>query len=426
MDNTNEVRKPFGSNRRLSQATTAVRVGQTRQDDPPSIIDPGYPDVSGFSIRNSPVEAASSAPLSVPPSVSSQEALQAPPQGPCNWNSWYSPFEARDSFEPEARREPTEFTISQPDPQADSLYPNQSAAMPLYSLARPPSEAAEAQPYRYGRAHMPRAGLSVSSQVPLLVRVSSRAPLSVSPQTPSQAPLEALPQAVEAQSYQPDWAGSSHGIANSGESRGGAPARMGGRNTFQIPVQNGPLHHRYPSPALAPSTTGALVPPQPELAYGPPSGPISSAVPGYNAVPPPDYTPGMQYSSSNYFIYTPSNIPYQGYTSAVSSPQQSSANDLGHHVSPDIDSDSAGSQRQSRSQSSKAKGKGDKKQRTTTGCYTCRARRIKCDEGKPACRNCQKGGWACDEYDRSRVLRDEEGKVMKPPTRPVQVRAKKQ
>lgn len=39
------------------------------------------------------------------------------------------------------------------------------------------------------------------------------------------------------------------------------------------------------------------------------------------------------------------------------------------------------------------------KRRTKTGCLTCRKRRIKCDEGHPTCRNCQKSKRECAGYD---------------------------
>ncbi|PSK37509.1 hypothetical protein B9Z65_2251 [Elsinoe australis] len=39
------------------------------------------------------------------------------------------------------------------------------------------------------------------------------------------------------------------------------------------------------------------------------------------------------------------------------------------------------------------------KRRTKTGCLTCRKRRIKCDEGHPSCRNCQKSKRECLGYD---------------------------
>jgi hypothetical protein len=35
------------------------------------------------------------------------------------------------------------------------------------------------------------------------------------------------------------------------------------------------------------------------------------------------------------------------------------------------------------------------KKRTKTGCQTCRARRVKCDEGKPECNNCVKARREC-------------------------------
>ncbi|RPA81859.1 trimeric LpxA-like protein [Ascobolus immersus RN42] len=36
--------------------------------------------------------------------------------------------------------------------------------------------------------------------------------------------------------------------------------------------------------------------------------------------------------------------------------------------------------------------------RTKTGCITCRRRKKKCDEGKPECTNCKRGGFNCEGY----------------------------
>ncbi|CBF73568.1 Zn(II)2Cys6 transcription factor [Aspergillus nidulans FGSC A4] len=33
-----------------------------------------------------------------------------------------------------------------------------------------------------------------------------------------------------------------------------------------------------------------------------------------------------------------------------------------------------------------------------TGCFTCKQRRVKCDEGKPACQNCERTGRRCEGY----------------------------
>lgn len=36
--------------------------------------------------------------------------------------------------------------------------------------------------------------------------------------------------------------------------------------------------------------------------------------------------------------------------------------------------------------------------RTKTGCLTCRSRKKKCDENKPTCKNCERGGFTCQGY----------------------------
>lgn len=40
-----------------------------------------------------------------------------------------------------------------------------------------------------------------------------------------------------------------------------------------------------------------------------------------------------------------------------------------------------------------------KRQRTFTGCRTCRRRRVKCDERKPTCRHCERLKLECEGYD---------------------------
>lgn len=37
--------------------------------------------------------------------------------------------------------------------------------------------------------------------------------------------------------------------------------------------------------------------------------------------------------------------------------------------------------------------------KTFTGCWTCRERRVKCDEEHPRCQRCQRSGWECKGYD---------------------------
>ncbi|CRG88184.1 hypothetical protein PISL3812_05211 [Talaromyces islandicus] len=41
--------------------------------------------------------------------------------------------------------------------------------------------------------------------------------------------------------------------------------------------------------------------------------------------------------------------------------------------------------------------------RSRTGCRTCRARHVKCDETPVACNNCTSAGWKCDGYDANRA-----------------------
>ncbi|ATZ57742.1 hypothetical protein BCIN_15g02830 [Botrytis cinerea B05.10] len=36
--------------------------------------------------------------------------------------------------------------------------------------------------------------------------------------------------------------------------------------------------------------------------------------------------------------------------------------------------------------------------KTRTGCWTCRKRRVKCDEKKPDCSRCEASGFKCDGY----------------------------
>lgn len=45
-----------------------------------------------------------------------------------------------------------------------------------------------------------------------------------------------------------------------------------------------------------------------------------------------------------------------------------------------------------------------RKQRARTGCLTCRARRVKCDEQKPDCRRCITANVACAGYEEQRVV----------------------
>ncbi|KAB8621913.1 hypothetical protein FH972_026022 [Carpinus fangiana] len=42
--------------------------------------------------------------------------------------------------------------------------------------------------------------------------------------------------------------------------------------------------------------------------------------------------------------------------------------------------------------------------RTKTGCLTCRSRKKKCDEAKPTCKNCERGGFTCQGYSQTNPL----------------------
>ncbi|GAW16856.1 hypothetical protein ANO14919_063000 [Xylariales sp. No.14919] len=42
--------------------------------------------------------------------------------------------------------------------------------------------------------------------------------------------------------------------------------------------------------------------------------------------------------------------------------------------------------------------RGSKRTKTFTGCWTCRSRKVKCDEGRPQCRVCLSRGLACEGY----------------------------
>ncbi|OAA77930.1 OefC protein [Akanthomyces lecanii RCEF 1005] len=55
------------------------------------------------------------------------------------------------------------------------------------------------------------------------------------------------------------------------------------------------------------------------------------------------------------------------------------------------------------------------KGRSKTGCITCRRRKKKCDEGKPACMNCEKNSVVCEGYIEKQIWKNgkeraEEGK----------------
>ncbi|KAK8005418.1 hypothetical protein PG990_011455 [Apiospora arundinis] len=55
--------------------------------------------------------------------------------------------------------------------------------------------------------------------------------------------------------------------------------------------------------------------------------------------------------------------------------------------------------------------------RTKTGCFTCRRRKKKCDESKPECNNCLRGGFICQGYANQRGYQKTENK---PPAVPLE------
>ncbi|KAK3899368.1 hypothetical protein C8A05DRAFT_18187 [Staphylotrichum tortipilum] len=50
------------------------------------------------------------------------------------------------------------------------------------------------------------------------------------------------------------------------------------------------------------------------------------------------------------------------------------------------------------SQQQQSKGAGSRRSRAKTGCRSCKLRRVKCDEARPACRRCVSTGRVCDGY----------------------------
>ncbi|KAK5998480.1 putative transcriptional regulatory protein C15D4.02 [Cladobotryum mycophilum] len=54
------------------------------------------------------------------------------------------------------------------------------------------------------------------------------------------------------------------------------------------------------------------------------------------------------------------------------------------------------------------------RKRTKTGCLTCRKRRIKCDEGKPTCKNCIKSKRNCDGYSQRVIFKEPIGSMSAP------------
>ena len=56
------------------------------------------------------------------------------------------------------------------------------------------------------------------------------------------------------------------------------------------------------------------------------------------------------------------------------------------------------------------------KPKTRTGCITCKIRRIKCDEARPACVRCSSTGRKCDGYDYDKQVDNNSQLVVQPQT----------
>jgi hypothetical protein len=142
-----------------------------------------------------------------------------------------------------------------------------------------------------------------------------------------------------------------------------APAPVHAQNGHHLQHHQPPPPQHHPHPAPAHNTNGKY----------PPHG---------HAPPPPNYTyppeAGMQQAPSNMQSNGgPVNgyPPHMGYQVPIGSPHLNANQLPGTRHKKEI------------------------KRRTKTGCLTCRKRRIKCDEGHPACRNCQKSKRECLGYD---------------------------
>jgi len=51
--------------------------------------------------------------------------------------------------------------------------------------------------------------------------------------------------------------------------------------------------------------------------------------------------------------------------------------------------------------------------KSNIGCHTCRRRRVKCDEARPACQRCLKGNFECEGYVRDLKFVDEKSSAQK-------------
>ncbi|KAF2211595.1 hypothetical protein CERZMDRAFT_98476 [Cercospora zeae-maydis SCOH1-5] len=130
-----------------------------------------------------------------------------------------------------------------------------------------------------------------------------------------------------------------------------------------------PLQSSFPG--MQQSHPPSYAPPPATMGNGPP--PSQQHAPPY---PPPPYHP-PQYAPP---APMPSNVAPNGQNGVMRFPLP---------PQPVLDA----------RQMSGGRHKKEIKRRTKTGCLTCRKRRIKCDEGLPTCRNCQKSKRECLGYD---------------------------
>ncbi|KAK2765135.1 hypothetical protein FQN54_008834 [Arachnomyces sp. PD_36] len=113
--------------------------------------------------------------------------------------------------------------------------------------------------------------------------------------------------------------------------------------------------------------------------------PPGSHIPGYA----PDHPPVIPYHEQGVFHPSPATfVNPQQYPNGIApwhNPTQS------HQMQPDLRDPAQERERQRGPPTTEQK----KHKRTRSGCFTCRTRRVKCDEARPICERCKKGNRDC-------------------------------